>query len=187
MRQKPGVGAGRRRGVKRPRQPIPEEQRAQRGPLPFGRPEREQEEQRIAEPDLGQRVLEGEVGLRAVGGAQEDAQRDQQQRAPERVRKEVAEPAAAGHPGRDGVGQRHTHQKRKPGLDGIVQRATGPGDVRLVIGQKAPKGTSGKSFRHARQFQDLSHHQQHDKAAIRVDGQVAVGFFHARASAMLPT
>ena len=51
----------------------------------------------------------------------------------------AAEGAAFGQPAGDRVRQRHTHQEREAGLNRIVQRAAGPIDVRLVVGQEAPE------------------------------------------------
>ena len=55
-----------RERIKRPSQPVAEEDGAKRDPLIASRPEGQQEKKGIAEADLGERVFKGEVGLGVV-------------------------------------------------------------------------------------------------------------------------
>ena len=167
------VKSGARHWIERPRQPVAVEDHGQRDPLPARLAEAQQEQERIAQADLRQRVFKGEVGARAVHRAQEDAQRDQQERTPDGVRPHLAERAAFGQPAGNRVGQRHAHQKRERRLNHVVQRAAGPLHVRLVVAQETPEPVAGKGVRHARQLQHFGHHQQHHQAAVGVHGDVA--------------
>ena len=92
--------------------------------------------------------------------------------APERVQEHAPERAALGDAAGDGVGQRDAHQEREARLDGVVQRAAGPVDVRLVIGQEAPEAAAGEVAAHTRELHHLGHHQQHDEAAIGIHRQI---------------
>ena len=57
-----------------------------------------EEKKGIPQSDLRERVFKREVGLGAVRRSQEDAQRNQEKRAPERMRKHLSIRAAFGEP-----------------------------------------------------------------------------------------
>ena len=99
------------RRVERPRQPIADQDDGERGPLHARRSQSEQEEERIAEADLRQRVFEGEVRLPASDRAQEDAERDQDQRPPHRMREQRARLRAARH----AAARANRAARRRPG------------------------------------------------------------------------
>src|SRR5579863_8614117 len=69
--------------IERPGQPVPKEDGAERNPLIAHGAKGQQEEERVSQADLRERVFEGEVGLAAVEGAKKDAQGNQKQRSPD--------------------------------------------------------------------------------------------------------
>ena len=80
--------AGKR--IERERRPVADEDHRQRDPLDSSREESQHEQERVAQADLAERVLEREIGLRAAARPQEDAQEHQDQRPPERVRRHLS-------------------------------------------------------------------------------------------------
>ena len=162
-------------GIQRPGEPVAGEHDPQGGPLRPDRAEPEQEQERVAQADLGQRVLEGEVGLPAVHRAQEDTERDEHDRSPEGMTKQRSRALSLGLAARHRKRQGHADQKRERGLDQVVQRAAGPVDMRLVIGQEPEIALDGKRLGQAAQLQHLGHHQQHHEPAIGIDGDVSGG------------
>ncbi len=62
-------------GIELPRSPHTKEDRRQGPPGDLLRPEAEEKQERIAEADLREGVLEGEVGHRPAHRAQEDPER----------------------------------------------------------------------------------------------------------------
>ena len=100
---------------------------------------------RVAETDLRERVFEREVGDGTAHRTQEDAECDQQQRPPGRMREHASERPALGQTAGNRIGQRDADQERKAGLDGIVQGATGPLHMALVIGQQLQNQLPGKA------------------------------------------
>ena len=100
----------------------------------------EQEQERVAQADLRERVLERPVGLRPLERAEEDAEEDQRRaapdrRAPSRRANGLAPGAAAG----DRERQRRADQERERRLDQIVERAALPRHVRGVVGDDRPE------------------------------------------------
>ena len=85
------VEIGRRQRIQDERRPEAHEDRGERDRLRAQRRERQQEQERVAEPDLRERVFEGPVGARPIQRAQEDPERDQRDAAPGRVREHPAE------------------------------------------------------------------------------------------------
>jgi hypothetical protein len=57
-----------------------------------------------------------------------------------------------------------------------VQRTAGPIDVRLVVGEHVQKPISGEAFRNVGKLEHFRHHEQHDKSAVGVDGEIARWF-----------
>ena len=76
---------------------------------------------------------------------------------------------AFGLPPREGERQRDSHQKRERRLDEVVQRATDPRDVGLLLREECPERIAGQGIGDAPQVQHLGHHQQHYEAAIGID------------------
>src|ERR1700733_7928452 len=77
--------AGSRGGIKRPSQPGAKKDGSESDPLIAHRTKGQQEQKGIAQADLRERVLKGEVGLAAVERAKEDPERNQEQRSPDCV------------------------------------------------------------------------------------------------------
>ena len=75
-----------------------------------------------------------------------------------------------GLPTRDRKRERHADEKRKRRLDKIVQRAPDPLDMRLLRSEESPNPALGQGLRHTLQPQHLRHHQEHDKAAVSIEG-----------------
>ena len=158
-----------RHRIQRPRQPVADENHRQRRPLHSCAAQTKQEQQRIAQADLRQRVFEGPVRLRLAHRAQEDAQQDQQQRPPQRVTEQRGARLSARQATGDGEGQRHADEERERRLNQVMQRATHPGDVVGVEFQELPEAALGISRRDAPDVQHFRHHQEHDEASIRVE------------------
>src|SRR5579872_4006278 len=78
------------------------------------------------------------------------------------------------------VRQGHADQERKARLNGVVQRATGPGYMRLVPSEKAPEPITGISCGYASQLKDFSHHEQHHPTAISVHGDISGDWLRKR-------
>src|ERR1700739_4465958 len=98
-----------RKRIKRPSQPVAKEDGAKSDPLIARRPKGQQEKKGIAQADLGERVFKGEVGLGAVERAEEDAEYDQQQGAPDGVRQHLGKCRAFSLPASNGIRESHAH------------------------------------------------------------------------------
>src|SRR6185436_5194042 len=85
--------------------------------------EGEQEEERVAEADLRERVLERPVGLAPLQRPQEDAEEDQREAAPPCVREHPAERLSLRLAARDRERQRRADEERERRLDQIVEGA----------------------------------------------------------------
>src|SRR5207302_10596492 len=109
-----------------------EEDCAQGRPLPAGAAKGQQKCERIPEADLGERVLEGEIGLGASERAQKEAEDHQQKATPDGVEELLAKALAFADTAGDGIRQGYAYQERKPRLDGVVEAHSGLGDVGLV-------------------------------------------------------
>ena len=101
------------------------------------------------------------------------AERDQQQRAPQACPNILPNVPPLAMRAGDGIRKRHADQEGEARLDRIVQRASGPIDVRLVVSQEAPEPVAREGLRDARELQHLGHHEQHDEAAVRIHRNVA--------------
>ena len=167
-----GVSRTRRRGADRARTPPS----SRRGSTPSAihctraREERQHEQERVAQADLAERVLEREIGLRAAARPEEDPQEDQDQRSPEGVRR---------HPGfrlppRQPAGQRERQGRPRPGTRTTAgsgraassrptPRATGDGTT-------APRtGCLARVVATSQRLEHLGHHQEHHQPAVGVD------------------
>ena len=110
------------------------------------RRERQQEQERVAEADLRQRVLERPVRLRPLERAQEDAEQDQGDAAPDRVHEHALEGLAPGAAARDRKRQRRADEERERRLNQIVERAALPRDVRRCCRRRSPRSAlAGKA------------------------------------------
>ncbi len=100
-----------RQRIRDERGPEADQDRDEHRRLDAQRREGEQEQDRVAEADLGERVFEGPVGLRPFERSQEDAEQDQRDAAPQRVQQQTRERirrAPSGWPAR-------TAARRRPG------------------------------------------------------------------------
>ena len=105
--------------------------------------ERQQEQERVAEADLGQRILERPVRLRPLERSQEDAEQHQGDAAPDRVHEQAFECRPTGAAARDRKRQRSADQERERRLDQIVERTPLPWDVVGVVRDDRPEGLAG--------------------------------------------
>ena len=167
------VEADGRQGIEGPRQPVAEEDGTEGDPLPSRFREGEQEGEGVAEPDLGEGVFKGEVGEGLPDGSKEDSEGDEDEAAEDGVGDAVGEALALSMAAADGVGKSDPHEKGEGGLNEIVQAEPGPFDVGLVEGEDAPEEAVGIGSGDRGEAQDLGHHEQHDEAAVGVDGYVA--------------
>ena len=107
-----------------------------------GRRKRQQKDEGVAEADLGEGVFEGEVGLRAVHGAQKDAERNEQQAAPDGVQ-DICRRSRLCDAAGDGIRQRDADQESEGRLDHVVKAHACPFDVGLVEGEDLQNKLSG--------------------------------------------
>ena len=121
---------------------------------------------------MGERVFKGEVGLAAVHGAEKDAERDQQQRAPDGVGQHLGECSAFPLPAPDGIGEGHAYQEGEGGLNHVMHGTAGPLGMGLVEGKNLPEETVIEVCVDFRKLQHFSHHQQHDQATVGIDGEI---------------
>ena len=132
----------------------------------------DEEEERVAETDLGERVFEGEVSACGVERAEPDAEPDEEERAPEGVGGGgelglfgAAAVETEGHGGADEEGEGR--------LDEVVERATGPWDVFRVEGDEIGEFWPAGVFEiggDAPPLDDFRHHEEHDGTAPCVEG-----------------
>src|SRR6185369_7916114 len=105
------IGTG--QGIKGESGPIADQDEGKSEPLIAHRPPGEQEEEAIAEADLGERILEGPIGLGAVSGAKENAEQAQEEGPGESVKDHSALRLAAGAAAGEGKGEGDPDQKGK--------------------------------------------------------------------------
>jgi len=72
------------------------------------------------------------------------------------------------------VRQGDADQEGEAGLDGVMEAHAGPLDVRLVKAEELPDGVVGEGLRDLTEAHDFTHHEQHDEAAVCVNGDVAL-------------
>ena len=168
------VEVGVRCRIQRPGQPVAEENSCKCDPLPARAKVRNQEGKGVTEADLAQRVGELEVGHGAAGGRKEDPQRYENETAPDGMAQHALEGGAFLLAASQRVGKRDADQECEARLDGVVQAHAGPLGVGLVEAQKLPNGIVGERLCYVRQLQDFRHHQQHDQAAVSVDGYISL-------------
>ena len=104
-----------RRRIQRPSQPIAEENGAGCDPLPARPRKREQKSERVAEPDLRQRVFKRKVSNGPAVRAQKNPQRDQQHAAPNGVQQHAAKALTLALPAANRIRQRTPARKVNPG------------------------------------------------------------------------
>ena len=133
--------------------------------------ERDQEQERVPEPDLGERVLERPVRLRMPHRAKKDAEQDQHQAAPDGVPQHLLKALAPAPAARDGEREGGSGQEREGRLNQVVQRTPLPRHVRGVERHPPPEAARGKCVVERPQLHRLGEHQEHDKPAEHVDGE----------------
>src|SRR5215813_9743363 len=74
----------------------------------------------------------------------------------------------------DGVGKCYAYQKGEAWLNRVVQTHASPFHVCLVICKHMPEQAMWICVRHGGKVHDLAHHEEHHKAAIGIDGDVAL-------------
>lgn len=62
----------------------------------------------------------------------------------------------------------YANQKGKRWLNKIMQRATCPGNVALMVSQKGPERTIGKRFMESLEIQKFGGHEHHHETAIGI-------------------
>ena len=122
--------------IERPGGEVGDEDGGEDEPLCAGLGTTAEEEEGVTEADLSQGVFEGEVGLFGIGGTQEDAHRNQDERAPEGMNEELREGSAFGEATGKRIGERDADQEGEGRLDHVVQRTAFPSDVGLVEGEE---------------------------------------------------
>ena len=168
------VEIGVRRRVQCPCQPVGEENPSQRGPLPARTNECKQKGKGVTKANLGQRVLEGEVGDGALGGAKKDSQRHQQETAPDGMAQHALEAGAFLLTASQGVWKRNPDQEGEGRLDHVVEAHPRPLNVGLVVGQKPPKEIVWERKSYVCKLKDFPHHQEHDQAPVSVDCNISL-------------
>src|SRR5262245_50855521 len=155
--------------------------------MPDGPYKPEQEQKDISEADLGQRVLEREVGHRLAVGPQEHPESDEQERPPGGVEHHPGEHVPLGSAAGDGERQGHPDQEGEPWLDHVVERRPGPRHVVSVELDDLPDGPhplglAGDALLELFVVGDSvqghpgGDHEEHDQPAVGVDGGDAGGF-----------
>ena len=121
------VEARRRQRIQRERRPVADQDRRRRDRLPARARPGQQEQERVAQADLRQHVLEGEVGLRPPLRAQEDAE---QRSGAASARTRVAEQPPKAWPRSRAAGdrerQRHADHEHERRLDQVPRRDADP-------------------------------------------------------------
>ena len=167
------IEVGPRQRIQHERRPEPGEQHDERDRLHADRGERQQEQERVAETNLRERVFERPVGARAAQRAQEDPERDQRHAPPRGVKDHAAEGLPFRLPGGNRERQRRANQERERRLDQIVERAALPRNVLGVVGDQRPEAAVGEGAVEGPQPHRLREHEQHHEAAEGVDGDEA--------------
>ena len=150
------------RGIEGPGEPVADEDGAEGGPEPAEPAEGEKEGEGVAETDLGEGVLKGEVGHGAMDGAKEEAEDDEQEAAPDRVAEHAAEGSAALLAAAQRVGKRDADEEGEGRLDGVVEAHADPFDVGLVVAEELPDVAVRVGLRYLRKGHHFAHHEQHD-------------------------
>ena len=168
------IEVGAWRGIESESRPEANQDQHERDHLRSHAREAEQEEEDVAQADLGERVLECEVGLIGPERSQEDAQEDQNESATDRVSQHLSEGFALHLSGRDRKGQCRADQERKGGLNEVVQRAALPFHVLGVVGDERPNRAVRKGPRHFGQMRAFVQHQHHDQPAEGIQREYAL-------------
>ena len=83
------------------------------------------------------------------GGAEKNAERDEDDAAPHGVKEHVAKALAFAFAAADGIGRGHAGQEGEAGLNSVVQPHAGPLDVRLVPSEEMPEEARREGSRNA--------------------------------------
>ena len=102
-------------------------------------------------------------------GSQEHTEADQNQRPIKCVSGQLKPGMSLGEAGGERKRKRYAHNEGEGRLNQIVQGATDPRHVRLVIAQEAPETAPGKRLGNTTEAQHLRHHQKHHEAAVDVE------------------
>lgn len=167
-------GLGPLAGMLGPGGPIGEEQGGDEDPEGAGGETACEDKEEVAKADLGEGVFEGEVGLGAVCRAQEDAEGDQDEGAPGGVAEGGGPGGAEGFALGQGERESDADQEGEGRLDEVMERAADPGDVGLVEGEEIENRVARIGAGEGGEAQDFGHHEEHDEAAVGVDGEVAL-------------
>ena len=133
--------------IEHERRPKADQNRCERHDLHAQRRERQQEEERVAQTNLRERVFERPVGVRPFERAQEDPEEDEDEAAPDGMSEHAAEALALALPARDREWQRRAGQERKRWLNQVVERTALPGHVRGVVGDEGPESAGRECLR----------------------------------------
>src|ERR1043166_9326366 len=71
----------------------------------------------------------------------------------------------------DGEGERNADEKRERRLNQVVEHATGPCDVTLLIVMEFPNRAVRQCSCDASDGQRFCHHQEHHEPAVSIDGR----------------
>lgn len=131
--------------------------------------EGEEEREGVAEADLSEGIFEGEIGDRAIDAAEENAEKDQEEGTPDGVTEHFGKGMTLGEAAGDGERERDADHKGEGGLDEVVERATDPFDVGLLVGEECPELAFRKIAGDAAEVEDFGDHEEHDESAIGVE------------------
>ena len=158
-----------RERIECPGGPVANEDGGESDPLSARACEGEEEREGVAEADLSEGIFEGEIGHGAIDAAEENSEEDQEERTPDGVSEHFWEGVTFGDAAGDGEWERDTDHKGEGGLDEVVERATDPFDVRLLVGQERPELAFGKIASDAAEMEDFGDHEEHDEAAVGIE------------------
>ena len=153
------------RGIKRESCPKANQDQNQHHHLSSRPCESQQKQEHVTQSDLCQRIFKGKVGLRGRQRPKKDSEKNQDERAPDRVAEHVSERFPPPFSARDREWKRRAYQKRKSRLDQVMQRASLPIHVLGVEGNQSPHRTVRKGARHLRQTHPFPEHQRHHHPA----------------------
>ena len=148
--------------------PIPQKNGHQSNYLRPHTPPGQKPQEGIAQTNLGERVLEGEIRLRRMRRPQRDTQRRQGQSPPHRVEEHPQEALIRLLARSDGPRQGQTHQERKGRLDQVMERAPLPIHMILMVREKMPHTVGGHVSGHGSETNHFASHQQHHEPAVGI-------------------
>ena len=154
--------------------PVADENGQQCNHLSPHTPPGQKPQEGVAQTNLGERVLEGEIRLRGMRGAQRNAQRRQGQGPPQRVEEHPQEALIGLLARSDGPRQGQTHQKGKGRLDQVMERASLPLHVVLMVREEMPHTVRGHLGGDGSQANHFARHEQHDEPAVGIHRRQAL-------------